>query len=908
MFQDKKWESESPLALSHFFLLPTNDDRWTVSWKAYVKFLQWYEKQNSRMKDIFQDAASPIFKQMMKQASQNKEQDMAAAFQRTVDTSVHCSPFCPSGREIAEFLKVKRVILNQFSLLKKAKNIQSWLHSMKGNTTCSLFLMWHPYHMQWIKIPCSQAILDKGSLYCMKLDRNTFFPTNETLSQATVRNETHSIQSSSNIQNLFTCSSGAIVSPKFLCSENSPCNKESKVNCNILLHRYKLKEVITGEWFSKADKSTTKSSVLYLQNAAKKHKKQEHDLLSLVKRCRQNIVAHCNNEAVKCLYELVSRQSGLLAHCSNGLHLDNCTYFQCADTFKCPNYYCVPFRYVCDGLWDCPLGTEEFSCNTREKAGYFHCFGSIITILPSSICDNVADCPAKDDEYACGVHLSLCPPNCICVVQSIMCVNATPFNLPPKMGTFHFVSVEGDSDYQKIFLHCHWHVVFLFLSNIFHEDSCALLMPYNTPMLSVSILTDNYLPEFSQRCSNNFGNAKFFGLSQNKISRLGCFPFKADNFVHHLTLSHNNIAQLSKCHFSSLQNLVYLNLRENPIVEVEIGSMQLAKGFEVIVVVSKSVLCCFTEDSQCSLIAETKTCQKLLDTVSLEVTAWVSGIFGLIFNGVLIFLCIAEFKSAKKRHSEIRLNFCAYVLLLCISVVFLFTVEVIIGAPNIQLGTNFPIKQSLWKSSETCHVAYWMYNFYFVFNTSISLLLELSRYCVVYLPLTSKFKKYSFNLKVLSWHGLVLLFALVSGIFVLEYKGINFVHSRCCLPVGLSQELSDVIVTGVFLSVVVLFMVINTLIFVRKCRILNQKEETQSHSNTNSKAKLKVSTLLFLQCLLFGLVETVLLLSSLFSELDVSPYLLACVSPFQAIIHPVILWNRMLKRTLTNFGNRNRKQ
>ena len=47
--------------------------------------------------------------------------------------------------------------------------------------------------------------------------------------------------------------------------------------------------------------------------------------------------------------------------CRNGGHLENCEKFECNVMFKCPNYYCVPWTYVCDGKWDCPYAEDEFN-------------------------------------------------------------------------------------------------------------------------------------------------------------------------------------------------------------------------------------------------------------------------------------------------------------------------------------------------------------------------------------------------------------------------------------------------------------------------------------------------------------------------------------------------------------------
>ena len=88
--------------------------------------------------------------------------------------------------------------------------------------------------------------------------------------------------------------------------------------------------------------------------------------------------------------------------------------------FKCPGYYCIPWRLVCNGLWDCPDGTEEeFLCNRTSCPGQFKCHNTSICISACSICDDVMDCKLGDDEHFCHPLLPACPENCTCIIFSI---------------------------------------------------------------------------------------------------------------------------------------------------------------------------------------------------------------------------------------------------------------------------------------------------------------------------------------------------------------------------------------------------------------------------------------------------------------------------------------------------------
>ncbi len=106
-----------------------------------------------------------------------------------------------------------------------------------------------------------------------------------------------------------------------------------------------------------------------------------------------------------------------------GQHLIECENVECRTKyFKCPGYYCIPFRYVCNGLWECPGGTEENNCYIRSCPGYFKCLNSVICIYPESLCDGIIDCPHGDDISFCDMNLP-----CSCLLYSLSCKNAPDF-------------------------------------------------------------------------------------------------------------------------------------------------------------------------------------------------------------------------------------------------------------------------------------------------------------------------------------------------------------------------------------------------------------------------------------------------------------------------------------------------
>ena len=63
--------------------------------------------------------------------------------------------------------------------------------------------------------------------------------------------------------------------------------------------------------------------------------------------------------------------------------------------------YCIPYRYVCDGKWDCWSGEDEISCTNYNSINMFKCKLSSSCIHVKNVCDGRKDCPLKDDEMIC---------------------------------------------------------------------------------------------------------------------------------------------------------------------------------------------------------------------------------------------------------------------------------------------------------------------------------------------------------------------------------------------------------------------------------------------------------------------------------------------------------------------------
>ncbi len=131
-----------------------------------------------------------------------------------------------------------------------------------------------------------------------------------------------------------------------------------------------------------------------------------------------------------CIFELCSyrlNSTGFITPCSNGKHIENCRDFECNIMHKCTNYYCIPWEYVCNGVWDCPLGTEEGEvCGSNYNCTHMYkCKDTALCIHTGSVCDEFANCPHRDDEYLCALKDVQCPLACECLAFAMACLTTT---------------------------------------------------------------------------------------------------------------------------------------------------------------------------------------------------------------------------------------------------------------------------------------------------------------------------------------------------------------------------------------------------------------------------------------------------------------------------------------------------
>ncbi len=254
--------------------------------------------------------------------------------------------------------------------------------------------------------------------------------------------------------------------------------------------------------------------------------------------------------------------------CRNGDHVHNCTNFECNMMFKCPQFYCIPWSYVCDHKWDCPAGFDEdhvHNCKDRLCADMFKCRGTNTCIHLGNVCDGQTDCLFGDDEYYCSLQNVQCLSNCQCLLFSLRCSKGI-FNPLNKM-PFLVVWIEAVSFPGKLVCLEFQDVIVLTITDTNLAYLCELICEMN----SVTKLDagSNLITVIKSRCFQSTCELKFINLAENKISSLESETFHNLSDLLILNLTGNSLTLLESHIFFQITRIKVFSINSNELTCVE---------------------------------------------------------------------------------------------------------------------------------------------------------------------------------------------------------------------------------------------------------------------------------------------------------------------------------------------------
>ena len=341
---------------------------------------------------------------------------------------------------------------------------------------------------------------------------------------------------------------------------------------------------------------------------------------------------------------------GHLRYCRNGVHLRDCSLFQCSGMFKCPMSYCISLQTVCDDHSDCLNGEDELNCDMNKTyPGMLLCKGGGF-VHPIQLCDDENDCEHRDDEYLCG--LANCPQHCTCFGLAMICTTnnhqyISPINLVhyksfigqlnkdgPQLDNFESIINFNASGSQ---LTTYIELLLTKLKQVVNLDVSKCQLGYvrqsmfpNKSRLHYLSLAYNSLSMIPKDAFMRCPLLRYIDLSNQQIYKIDTESFKTLQNLHHLDLSFNQITHLPSEFGCNLVSVDKLYINDNPISSNEVK--QCKTNHEGFLVTDDTAVCCAFKSWKCS-IDKSPICESLSKA---ELTDVSKGIFTMVAASIII--------------------------------------------------------------------------------------------------------------------------------------------------------------------------------------------------------------------------------------------------------------------------------
>ena len=254
----------------------------------------------------------------------------------------------------------------------------------------------------------------------------------------------------------------------------------------------------------------------------------------------------CHPKAYDCVHD--KDFFGKILMCKEAWQFQRCKYhsrclnYFCKDKYFCKyQSWCIPYRLVCNGEADCPLGDDEWNCTSFVCRGMLRCTKERICVHPSEVCDGVLHCPLSgDDEAVCSRK---CPEHCMCLGRAILCIN--PTYLEHNTSAIVMIRLKPEILIGSVHLENAWFVdiSYSYLSNV--ENIRRII----APSLIKLNLSNNPLNTFSSRLLQ-FRKLRYLYMEETKLGRISEESFFNFPMLTSLSLKIHTYKKLIFVHFA----------------------------------------------------------------------------------------------------------------------------------------------------------------------------------------------------------------------------------------------------------------------------------------------------------------------------------------------------------------------
>ncbi len=584
-----------------------------------------------------------------------------------------------------------------------------------------------------------------------------------------------------------------------------------------------------------------------------------------------------------CIHKLNKQNNS--CPCIDGTHLASCKEFECNMMFKCPNYFCIPWQYVCDKKWDCPAGTDELHCGEYYCVNMFKCNSvKMMCIHLGQVCNGIEDCPEGEDEILCDLKGLQCPStNCDCLLVAIICFQTNIHTL--QIEKFYFVQIIN-STFEREYLH-QLQTVRSYM--LIHSNMTIKCNFFKIETLLDLNFQHNRFDTIKTHCFKVSQHLKFIRLMNNQIEMLEPKAFANLSILQFLNLSQNLLFDLPSESFHNLPKLKVLSLLENSLVDIESDAFE-ALSLHILETFDHRLCCIVPPSTQCNATRPWHvSCSDLLPNMSVKVTFITMSIFIVLLNifSVLLFLASKTERNRSNIVVTISVNINEVVPGLYLGILWI---------TDICLKIAIVLQEDTWKSHIGCHIASFFIFLFVIADPTFLFFLSVARLMIVKHPIESQFKLTSFVFKCVSIIEIT-VFVLAVSVNVIHYFTVHMMPTSLCL---IFVDPANISIFSVIITFVIAFLQLITSIAIVITYCLLVKEFYKSKKNVGGTTGFsdKANRTLVIQLVIITasnvlcwIPTNIIYLCSLFMSRypsEMVTWTAVAVAPLNAVVNPTV--------------------
>ena len=607
-----------------------------------------------------------------------------------------------------------------------------------------------------------------------------------------------------------------------------------------------------------------------------------------------------------CSYKL--NEHGYLLPCNKGEHLQNCKMFECNMMFKCPNFYCIPWHYICDGKWDCPSGYDKIHnnhCENRTCFNMFKCKMSSVCLHLGNVCNGKFECPHHDDESLCLLKESTCPSGCHCLAFAMRCYqkDISKYTLPIHFPYISVTIMKCSLFTEDILKATVQYVSFLSLINTNFKSICTVV-PFMKHIITLDV-SKNAISQIKKFCFKDKLVLRVIKLNNNLLQLVNEFAFYNMKSLLYIDLSNNQLIAIFKYSIVESKILSFLSLENNSLEAIK--SKDIFNDLNIkFLRIEYFSLCCFAKAVKCyARIDCHASCANLLINKSMKCTFYLLSAVIILTNVLHLLLVLRRPEEVRQIHQKVG-AFNSIVTSVSIldmtGSVPLFTLWI----SDTYFKDDLVLIQNQWKSSIMCFISGGINIYYGLASPFLYNLLSYARYDIVKHPLDSKFKRSNFIFKIVLVGCIFSVSFAILTVTVFWWMS-NGMPTVYCSPFfslsstfPLAEKLAWLIISVKFIAVL-----FNLIIH---SKLVTEVMKTRKDENMRAKSRNQSNMSFIIQIicissshLLCWITSIILLIYTNYQKnypVEIILFKLVFITPLNSILIPIIFITKKIKELL----------